>query len=554
MSVPETAGAGLHNQDKRTGFDRKQALALALLAVAVFVLFLTSPRHGEFWWSDAPRHAMDGVFYHDLIRDMPIGHIKQYAMDYYLKYPALAALFYPPLFPLVEALFFAVFGVSHFTAQLTVAVFYLAAAWGAYCLSRRWLSPAYAFAASLLFVGAPEVALWGRQVMLEIPACAFLIWSAYAMLRFLDTRRPRVLYMAVLLVLAGVYTKQTVSLIVPVFVYLCWKSGVGLRSRGVRGALALLVAGVLPLAAVTLRFGFINVNSVVGGQWTTMPVMSIASWTFYARRLPEQVGWPVLALAAAGLLYGLLRKAWRDEGFLVCGLWLLTGYVFFSAIALKEPRHTVLILLPVEYFAIYCLGCLVPKKVSSYLALGVATAGFAYTMSKEPVPAVEGYRDAVAYVAAHAPRNSVVLFSGYRDGSFIFNMRAQPDRPDLAVLRADKILLRVAQRRELGVEERNLSTGQIAEMLDHFGISYVVNQANFWDDLVVMQRFQEVLKRGNFAPVAKIPVSGNVSRDDHWLEIYARNGPVNPAGEKIRVELPIVNTVVEGTLGKATNR
>ena len=548
-----TAYREMDQQGRRARFDMKQALAMALLAVAVFLLFLTAPRHGEFWWSDAPRHAMDGVFYHDLIRDMPIGHIRQYAMDYYLKYPALAALFYPPVFPLVEALFFAIFGVSHFTAQLTVAVFYLAAAWGAYCLSRRWFSPAYAFTVSLLFVSAPEVALWGRQVMLEIPACAFLFWSAYVMLRFLDTRRTRLLYVAVLLVLAGIYTKQTVSLILPVFVCLSWRRGVTLRSLGVKNALALLVIGILPLAAFTLRFGLINVNSVVGGQWATVPVMSVASWTFYASRLPEQVGWPVLVLAVAGLLCALLRKTWRDEGCWMFGLWLLAGYVFFSCIALKEPRHTVLILLPVEFLAVFCLWRLVPRKVGPYLAVGLATAGFAYTMSKDPVPAIDGYRAAVAYVAEHAPRNSVVLFSGYRDGSFIFNMRACKDRQDLAVLRADKVLLRVAQRRELGVEERNLSTREITELLDRYGVSYVVNQPNFWDDLVAMQRFQTVLKQGAFTPVAKIPVSGNVQRDDHWLEIYAKNGPVKQAGERIRVELPIVNAIVEGTLGNSAS-
>jgi hypothetical protein len=38
-------------------------------------------------------------------------------------------LFYPPLFAVVEAAFFAIFGVSKATALLTVAVFYLAAAW-----------------------------------------------------------------------------------------------------------------------------------------------------------------------------------------------------------------------------------------------------------------------------------------------------------------------------------------------------------------------------------------------------------------------------------------
>src|ERR1039458_6496953 len=111
-----------------------ELIALALLAVAVAALFQTSPHNGDFWWSDAPRHAMDGVFYRDFLRDLPFNRIKEYAVDYYLQYPALTILFYPPLLPLAEALFYTLFGVSHFTAQLTVAFFYLMAAWGAYVL------------------------------------------------------------------------------------------------------------------------------------------------------------------------------------------------------------------------------------------------------------------------------------------------------------------------------------------------------------------------------------------------------------------------------------
>ena len=126
---------------------------LGLLAVAVFLLFETSPRQGDFWWSDAPRHAMDGIFYYDMVRALPITHLKQWAINYYLQYPAVTALTYPPLFALVEAAFFALFGVSHVTAQLTVSAFLLATAYGAYFLARCWVGCIAAFSSALVFVG-----------------------------------------------------------------------------------------------------------------------------------------------------------------------------------------------------------------------------------------------------------------------------------------------------------------------------------------------------------------------------------------------------------------
>ena len=44
---------------------------------------------------------------------------------------------------------------------------------GVFALARRWMPFTYALAASLLLIGAPEVGLWARQVMLDVPAYAW---------------------------------------------------------------------------------------------------------------------------------------------------------------------------------------------------------------------------------------------------------------------------------------------------------------------------------------------------------------------------------------------
>src|SRR5271169_3069224 len=185
---------------ERTNSTLRDLLCFLLLTVAVVLLFETSPRAGDFWWSDAPRHAMDGVFYHDMVRDLPLTHLKRWAMDYYLQYPAITVLFFPPLFALIEAVFFSLFGVSAATAQLTVSVFLLGAALGTYFLVRRWVGRPAALSAALLFIATPIMALWGRQVMLEIPAFAFLIWSCHFFFRYLDDLKSRDLYLAVVFV------------------------------------------------------------------------------------------------------------------------------------------------------------------------------------------------------------------------------------------------------------------------------------------------------------------------------------------------------------------
>lgn len=54
------------------------------------------------------------------------------------------------------------------------------------------------------------------------------------------------------------------------------------------------------------------------------------------------------------------------------------------------------------------------------------------------------------------------------------------------------MLLKVKQRRDLGVEQRNVTETETTEMLNCRGVSYVIGEPNFWDDLKNKQRLQRV--------------------------------------------------------------
>ena len=189
MSLSSSAPGDIATQGRAASASRADwTLALIVLAIVCAVLFATAPKGGDFWWSDAPRHALNGAFVKDLVAALPHDP-RGYATDYYLKYPALTILFYPPLLYAVLAPFYAVLGVSHVTAQLVVTLFYFAFAAGSFALARLWLPtrPALAMAVTVCFV--PEIALWGRQVMLEIPAFALLIWGLYFAVRYRQEAR-----------------------------------------------------------------------------------------------------------------------------------------------------------------------------------------------------------------------------------------------------------------------------------------------------------------------------------------------------------------------------
>lgn len=538
------------------GVARAELAVLFVLAAAAYILFETSPKSGDFWWSDAPRHALNGAFVLDLVRDFPLDNPKQYAVDYYVQYPALTILFYPPLLPTVMAAFYAVFGVSHFVAQLCVAVFGFFLAWGAYRLARFWLPRWRALSVGLLLVGAPEIALWGRQVMLDIPAYAWMVWSAVFFVRYLNEERPAFLYASNALLVFGLYTKLNLIFFAPVLaVALVAARGASLfRDRHAWVNAGLFVVALLPLAWMALEFGAANVESVVGGQRADLPRASVDAWVYYARQVPRQLGWVPVFLAPAFVAGCVLRRDWRlpRNVFVFLLLWFGIGYLFFSLVSIRVPRHDIFILLPVALFAVLFLDRVLGQervlsgRLASPAALVLALGTFVYSIAAHPVRYVAGYAEAAEFVAAHAPPRDVMLFSGYRDGSFIFNLRAKGTRPDLTVLRADKLLLRVAIERRRGIEEKEYTEPEIAELLGKYGVHYVVAQEDFWTDLTPMARLQRVLRSERFEEVTTIRTAANFDQPDKVLKVYRNLGPVQERPARIELEILTIGRTVEG--------
>ena len=65
---------------------RQDLLSLALLGAVAVLLFLTAPRDGEFWWSEAPRNALNGAFILDMLRGSLVSDPVGAAIDYYYHY------------------------------------------------------------------------------------------------------------------------------------------------------------------------------------------------------------------------------------------------------------------------------------------------------------------------------------------------------------------------------------------------------------------------------------------------------------------------------------
>ena len=93
--------------------------------------------------------------------------------------------------------------------------FMLLLALAVYRIVSSAFSKPVAFGAAMLTLGLPGIALWGRQVMLEIPAWCFAAWSVFFVLQYMESGLARSLIAGAVLAVIALYTKQTFLFMIP---------------------------------------------------------------------------------------------------------------------------------------------------------------------------------------------------------------------------------------------------------------------------------------------------------------------------------------------------
>ena len=102
--------------------------------------------------------------------------------------------------------------------------------------------------------------------------------------------------------------------------------------------------------------------------------------------------------------------------------WFVVGYLFFSMVAIREPRYDMTILFPVILFAVLFLAQVLRflpaatrEAVPIVLTLGTA----ALSLNAGQVPYVKGYEQAARYVTDHAPKGNIGIILGL-PGRFVY--------------------------------------------------------------------------------------------------------------------------------------
>ena len=126
---------------------------------------------------------MNGVYFYDPIKDLPLTNPIEYTLQYFARYPALSFGHHPLLLGVAEVPFYTIFGVSVFSARLTI-VFFMALAGTMWFLLIRAIYDENVTFLSSLFITTPFIADFSRVVMTEIPTLALIIVATYYLLHF----------------------------------------------------------------------------------------------------------------------------------------------------------------------------------------------------------------------------------------------------------------------------------------------------------------------------------------------------------------------------------
>ncbi len=518
--------------------------------------------------NDETRHVMTGVFFHDLLRDLPFGHLRAYVVSYYLQYPALGLLVWPPLFHGVEGVFMLAFGTSYTAARILLNLFCVLAFFWLFLLVRRTHGTVTAAVSVLLFGLSPMVFELSHHVMLEMPALAFALGAVYHFVLYLDDGRRRDIYIAAAAASAFALARYDGFFLLLFFAIslLGLRRFDVLRRRDVWLAAILAMVIVVPIYVPMLaEFGktHLLVTAQQGPDGKGRHLLDALS--FYPRNLGRSIRVLTALLGLVGLLAGL-RPARRRA----CWPYLaLAGatYIAFTPLAELQARHSIYWVPAFALFAVegsrWLAGRL--RLAENRTVLGVFGAivaiivGFAFWRAVTgPVRYVRGYEAAARYVLAHTHESRFTFIDAFLNGDFIYQIRRHDPDARLWILRGDKLLYGVLNDPRGGYQEfagGNGGDGEILKTLYRYDPELiVVENPQIGFQIPMAERLRQVLAGHpeRFAKVQSFPILSNVktfagARLDIYRSLLRNPNPEHRIafgmmglGHSLGVELPPV--------------
>ena len=520
-------------------------LSVCILGL-VSILILHGITVGEFSINgmDETVHAVTGLYFSDVLRDLPIFNPIQYTYNYYAQFPALGLILWPPLFHFTEGVVFLLLGPSVVTARITIWIFAVVGLAFWFKLVRKLQNRWTAALATFILGTVPLTLFYEKAVMLEIPALALAIAATYFWLQFLNEENYRRLYWFAACFGLALLTKQNTIYIVPFCTFTLlytrqWKLLLNRRTATAAGLLC-VITGPFYIVAFKTTWGIIADN--VMDRAIDSPL------TFYWRELPHQLGLPVLVVSVIGVTFHLLWGR-RDLAAPMI-MWILACAVTMTAFAGKESRYIIYWVPPFSYFAACALtlkwpliwGRRIQAGIGAILILGGTAAAWRFQR-----PYVRGY-EALARQITDTHDSGIILYDGGLHGNFIFFLRSHDPERRFVVMRKALYVLQITK--EYG-DSRELvqSDSELQELIRRYGIKYVIVSTGYPIVFEIQARLRGLLKTPQFRLVRSFPIESKGSGpEDGALLLYENKAVVPRSEDRLRLEMVTMSRGIEVSL------
>jgi hypothetical protein len=469
-----------------------------VMAVAFGLLALRGVGDNTPIESDATRHAMNGAFIYDLVREGGLRAPLQYGLAYYSRLPAVSLPYHPPLFPGIEALSFVAFGVQAISARVLVALAGAVSAYLLYGLVRRTHgSSALAVAATAGFLSLDSSLGLSADIMLEFPMLAFVLGAMHCVLGLERAGSPTRFLAVAFLASAAVWTKQPAVFVglVP-FIY----AGISgqrefLRARALWCSAGLWAGAVLALLLISrpLTGGGPPQLIALKDLWLSLGEKA----GYYA-----QLSWAALGLwlipAIGAVVLGLMPDRRHAEasgsGAAIYLAWVLAGLVPLLLAGHHDGRYAFMLCAPLVvlgFAGVFRLARrLLPRPwavvalmvpMLAWMISNVASTGALATR-------VEGPTEVARHIV-QAGSHRVLYCSYYTDGHFIFALRRLASDARVIVIRGDKLPAEMFE-----------NPARVERFARRYGIEHVVleetkRRQHAWDGFTVDAASPLVLER-----------------------------------------------------------
>ena len=529
-------------------FARRLLVLSTVLLVVIAIQITAGAYRGERDnYSDEAAHFMNGLLVRDYLTTGVGQNPIRFAEEYYLSYPKIAPLMWPPLFDVALGVA-ALPGWPPFAVALILLAFATAwTAWRLYLIVESSSSRVVGALLTAIFVMTPVIVDMTSAVMLDMVVAAFALEATYWLALFFRSENSRHAALFGLFSACACLTKGNgvAVVLVPVLMMIFTRKFRLLRHPGLY--IAACIVAIIAVAPLAISY---RLDSVIGDFAPVLITDALTRWQFYSTFLRGQLTTFVVVLALIGFVSGV--PDWRQGNVRTCPFTAAMKALLAAALLfhLANPhriyagRYIALAIAPLLALVpagVEQLASIMRTPRRRLLAQVVAYAAVALTVfAAKPAMAsrgLMGFRETVELLQERglAGRRVLVVSDENGEGGLVTEIAIRRPSPSPTIIRGSKL---IASDDWAGRNFRVLfsSSHDLMQKLEDLHVEYLVFDRSTTDAVVPYRALVVELIATNADRFEWLRTVGKRSITTYRLK-YRSAGPARP------LQIPLPNSL-----------